>query len=56
MTDVTTFSGYVGVEHDEAIAKQLARDRKLWLQMVWRCTENDAEDSGGSQVWGDLAM
>ena len=48
MTDVNTFSGYVGVEHDEA--KQLARDQKLWLQMVRRCTENDAEDSGGSQM------
>ena len=48
MTDVNTFSGYVGVEHDEA--KQLARDRKLWLQMVRRCTENDAGDSGGSQM------
>ena len=46
--DVNTFSGYVGVEHDEA--KQLARDRKLWLQMVRRCTENDAGDSGGSQM------
>ena len=48
MTDVNTFSGYVGVEHDEA--KQLARDRKLWLQMVRRCTENDAGDSGGLQM------
>ena len=45
MTDVNTFSGSVGVEHDEA--KQLTRDRKLRLDMVRRCTENDAEDSGG---------
>ena len=54
MTDVNAFSGYVGVEHIEA--KQLACEWKLWLQMVRRCTENDAEDSGGSLMWGDLAM
>ena len=48
MTDVNTFSGYVGVKPDEA--RQLARDQKLWLQMVRRCTDNDAEDSGGSQM------
>ena len=48
MTDVNTFSAYVGVEHDEA--KQLSHDQKLWLQMVRHCTENDAGDSGGSQM------
>ena len=48
MTDANTFSGYVGDKHDEA--KQLARDRKLWIQMVQCCTGNDAEDSGGSQM------
>ena len=38
MTDVNTFSSYAGVEHDEA--KQLARDLKLWIQMVrrFKCT------------------
>ena len=47
-TGAYSCSGYVGVEHDKA--KQLACDRKLWLQMVRRCTENDAGDSGGSQL------
>ena len=45
-SDVNAFSGYVGVEHGEAKLLDLARDRKLWIQMVRYCTKNDAEDSG----------
>jgi len=45
MSDVNTFSDRIGISGDQA--KQMACDRKLWLQMVRRCTEYDAVDSGG---------
>ena len=48
MTDVNTFFGNVGNEHDKA--KQLARVQKLLLHRVRRSTENNAGDSGSSQM------
>ena len=45
MTDVNTFSGYVGVEHDEA--KQLVRDRSYgyrWYEAVPRMMQKTQAD------------